>query len=48
MKKPLINYDGVEREMTDEEWQIHQEYQAETRSLNETPADNADALPDTV
>jgi hypothetical protein len=31
MQKPIINYDGVEREMTDEEWEIHQEYQAETR-----------------
>ena len=46
MTKPLINFDGLEREMTDEEWEVHQKYQAETRSLNETPADNADALPD--
>lgn len=34
MANPLINYDGEEREMTDEEWQLHQQYQAQTRKDN--------------
>jgi hypothetical protein len=32
MTNPLINYDGVEREMTNEEWETHQAYQLETSS----------------
>ena len=46
MENPLINYDGEEREMTDEEWSTHQAYQAETRSNHEAPTADADNVPD--
>lgn len=40
MANPIINHNGIEREMTDEEWKIHQEYQAETRRNHAFIADS--------